>query len=138
MTCATVEERVFTVTRPIDELIDGHEVPWLDLLAERTDGAEADDVLRAELLQAPDVRTERDPRRRDPVAASMARQKDEAHAVQHARHEAVARRAEGRGEGDLAHVLEPFDGVEAGAADDAHGREIHPPILMRRSRGPRR
>ena len=75
--CATKPSPKNVETRPlgaVEELIGNDELERAVLLLERADGAERDDPLDAELLEALDIGAEIELRRRDAMAASVTRQ----------------------------------------------------------------
>src|SRR5262249_43707298 len=84
-----------------------------------------EDPVGAELLHAPDVGAEVDLVRQDAMAAPMPRQEDQLGIPQPPDHELVGGITEWRGERDLLDRGEPFDLVQAGAADDADGACLH-------------
>ena len=131
-----VVERVGAAARPVDELVAHDEVARLDVRLERAGRARRDDGLHAERAHRPDIGPVVDPVRRDRVAPTVARQEGDPAAGDVGQEERVRRRAVGRIDLDLAHVLEQR--VEARAAEHADLRSCRvvghasPPVDLRR------
>jgi hypothetical protein len=116
---AAPEERVRPAPRAVDELVGDDHVARCDLLAQAADRAHRDDPLHAECLHGVDVSPEVDLARKDPMAAPVAGQEDEACPAEAPDHEVVGRVAEGSLD---AHALDPLEArelVEPAAAEDA-------------------
>src|SRR5690606_12441445 len=114
-----VEERRRAALGAVEELVRDDEVERRELFLERPDGAEREQPLDAELLEAVDVRAERQVRRDDAVAAAVARQEGDLASAYLAEDVGVRRRSPRRFDGHLAPVLERFHVVQAPASDDA-------------------
>jgi len=75
------------------------------------------------------------------MAPAVAREEHHWHAIENAGDVGVTGRAKGRREFDLAHILEPFEFIEAGASDYAdrlrlsHGRSADDGVCARAARG---
>ncbi len=116
---ARAEEGFFAGESAVDELIDDDEGAGRQVLAQRAHRADRDDIADADALEHIDVGAEVDRGRRDLVAAAVARQEGQLHAVQFAEQQLVGRCAEWRFDLLPAFVGQPLDVVYAAAADDA-------------------
>ncbi len=67
------EESCRPARRAIDDLIENYEVSWYVILAQTSNGARADHLSYAELVQCPEVRARRNFVREMLVVAAMAR-----------------------------------------------------------------
>ena len=79
---ARPEEALLAREGAVDELVDEHEVPGRQLLLQRAAGRDRDQVGDAGALQGIDIGAEVDGRRRQLVAAAMARQEAQRQAVE--------------------------------------------------------
>src|SRR5262249_52563640 len=97
----------------------GHdEVERMNGLLHAADGGDRHHPLGAERLETPDVRAEVQLARRQAVAAAVARQEDDGTSLESAGAVLGGRVAEGGGHAARAPLREPFQLVQAAAADD--------------------
>src|SRR5213594_31969 len=130
---ALAEEGRHAPLREVDELAGNHQVERPDVLLHAADGGHRHDALDTERLQAPDVGAEVQLRRRQAVAATMARQEDHGASLELAGAELVGGIAEGRAHAAPADIGEAFELVEPAAADDPDRATPHATISPRRS-----
>ena len=119
---ALAEERTLALVGAVDELVDQHEGAGRQLLLERAAGRERDQVGDAGALEHVDIGAVVDVGGRQPVALVVARQEHHRQAGDLADAQRRRRLAPRARDALLAHILEPRQIVDAGAADDAeHG-----------------
>ncbi len=136
---ALAEERALALVGAVDELVDQHEGAGRQLLLERAAGRQRDQVGDAGALEHVDVGAVVDVGGRQPVALVVARQEHHRQAGDLADAQRRRRLAPRARDPLLAHVLEPRQIVDAGAADDAedgfgHGAASRKP---RNAKGPK-
>ena len=119
------EEGFFARESAVDELVDDDESAGRQVLAQRANRADRDDITDADALQHIDVGAEVDPGRRYLVPATVARQENQLHAVQFAEQQFVGRGPERRFDLLPAFIGQPLDVIYAAAADDADARLPH-------------
>ncbi len=119
---AFAEERGDAAAGAVEELIGNDEIERPVLFLERADRAERDDALDAERLHAVDVGAEVQLRRRDAMAAAVAREEGDLSPGQRAEDVVVRRRAEGRVDDDFFLRFKAGHGVQPAAADDSDFR----------------
>src|SRR5207247_4558071 len=110
---AVAEKGVGAMAGAVDELIRKYDVRRLVLFLHRADRAGRQNGVRAELLETIDVRTVIELARQFPMSSAVTREKRDAHAVDLAEDERIARLAERRGEVALLGDAQPFHLVEA-------------------------
>src|SRR5690606_8039014 len=103
----------------VEELVGDHEIKGRQLFLERPDGAERQQPLHAKLLEGVDVRPERQIRRRDAVAATVAGQKDDFATADLALNEGVRRRAPGGFHPNFPALFQRVHVIEAAASDNS-------------------
>src|ERR1700726_290303 len=116
---AVSEKSGDTVARAIVELIGNQKIQGLQIFLERTDGADRDDSLDAELLHGMNVGAIIYFRGEETVPARMACEKRHTLRFECPDDERVGRVAEGSLHAQFARVFEARHGVEAAAANDA-------------------
>ncbi len=117
-----VEKGLLARESAVDELIDDHEGAGGQVLAQRPDGGEREDLGHARALHGVDVGPEVQAAGRDAVTAPVTRQEDQFLAVQFAEQKLVGGGAEGTFDPAPLLVFQAFDLVDAAAADDADDR----------------
>ncbi len=115
-----VEERALPAGRAVDELVDEHEVPRLELGSQRTAGEGRHQGLHAERCHRPDVRPVVHPVRRDPVVGPVAGEEGHRAAPDHPQQGRLRRRPVGRLQVEGREVVGEL--VEAGPAEHADVR----------------
>ena len=103
----------------VHKLVNEHDVARLAFFLQGADGADADDPGDAEFFHRPDVGAMVEFRRQNPVAASVARQKDDIASGQFAGEQIIRWRTEGRPDLHPFLSCKAFDVIKTGAADDA-------------------
>ena len=103
---ALVPEGVGPAPRPVDELIQHHDVPGGHLRPQRSRSARSEDRPHAGPAHHVDVRPEVDPVRRVPVVGAVAGQERHPAVGHRPHHQGTGRVAVGRVEVDLLHVVE--------------------------------
>jgi hypothetical protein len=116
---AVPEKSGDAVARAIEELIGNQKIQGLQILLERTDGADRDDSLGPELFHGVNVGAIIYFRRQKTVPARVARQKRDALPFQGANNERIGRIAERSFYPQLTRVCETRHSVQPAAADDA-------------------
>ncbi|OQA24473.1 MAG: hypothetical protein BWY59_02183 [Verrucomicrobia bacterium ADurb.Bin345] len=117
---AVSEERMpAPVFRAVEILVEQEHVARPVVVAQAAHGADGDDAFHAELLEPENVRPVVDFGRENAVAVAVPGEEEHLHAVEHAAHERVRRRAERGFDFARARFGEAFHVVQAGPADDA-------------------
>ena len=119
---AGVEEALLARERPIHELVHDHERARREVLAERPDSRERNDVGHTGALEGVDVGAVVDRRRGEAMPPAVPREEDRAHSLDRSGDQTVGRLPERRRRVDPPRIGEPLDLVEAGAANDADDR----------------
>ena len=109
----------------VDELIDDHELPGVDVGLERTDRARSDHAMHADRVHDPHVRPVWDPMRGELVVASVAGDERDRAAVDGTDRDRARRRPVRGGDLDDLGIIEEI--VESGATE-------HAPLGLRRRR----
>src|SRR5215467_15758477 len=125
------EEALLSRKGAIDELVDDDKIAGSQVLAEAADRRKRDDVSDAAAFQRVDIGAEVDFRRRQYMAAAVARNKHDRIAVQRPEAELVRSGAERALDAPPFDIGEAVDIVEAAAADNADDGLAHPQRLMR-------
>jgi len=115
---AGAEEARRAMHGPVDELLDHHEVPGRQILLERADRRDRQDVGHARALERIDIGAEIELGRRDGMTAAMARQEDEIDRADPPEQQLVRRRAPGRIDAAPLGIFQPIDRIEPRSADD--------------------
>ena len=118
---ALPEEGGWAVPRRVDELVGHGHVERSQLLAQAADGADRDNPLHPQRLEAVNVAPEVDLGRQKPVSAAVPRQEGDVPAFDRSQDVRVAGIAERRADTFLTPVLEAGHLVQATAADDSQG-----------------
>ena len=118
------EEALLAREGAVDELVDEHEVPGAQLLAQRATGRERHQVGDPGALQRIDVGAVVDLARRDAVAAPVPRQEHDLDAVDRADAEFVRRLAPGRRDRHPVGIVHRHV-IDAGTADHSEHRFGH-------------
>ena len=122
---ARAEKAFLPRDRPVDELIGDDEMTGRHLLPERAAGGDGDDVGDARPLQRVDIGAIVDRGGRQAVAPAMARQKDEARAVQLAKEQLIRRLPPRRRDPPPFAARQSLDVIEARSPDHADYRLRH-------------
>ena len=95
---AVAEEALLAREGAVDELVDDHELARRQVLAQRSDGRDRDDVGDARALQRVDIGAVVDARRREPVAAPVTRKEAQRQAGELGEEDVVGGLAPGAGD----------------------------------------
>jgi hypothetical protein len=136
---AVAEEGVDAVAGAVEELVGDDDVGRLVVDLQRADGGDRDQLLDSQRLEAVDVGAVVELGRRQPVAASVARQEGDRAPVQLADDVGVRRLAERRRDPPLLAHHQPLHLVEAAAADHTDTNIAHGETLLSKGKpDPRR
>ena len=116
------EEGGFPLEGAIQELVDQHEVAGRQILAQRADGRDGEDLRDARPLKHVDVGTEVQVAGGEHVATAVTRQEDQPLPVELSAQQRVGRLAERGGNLPPFPLLQPFDVVDTTTANDADDR----------------
>ena len=119
------EKRGDAAARAIKKLVREDKRLRGEVFAQRADGAEGDNALHAELLQAVDVGAEIQFRRQNAMPPAVPCQKRQPLSVQRAEHVGIRRRAPRRFHRNLFDILQTRQRIQPAAADDADLRLCH-------------
>ena len=123
------EEGFLARKRPVDELVDGDEITGGVLFLQGATGRDGEHVGAAGSLQRGDIGAVGHIGWRQPVPLPVARQEDEFDLADLPAHQRVRRRAPGGLDLHFAPVLQPVDGIQPRAADDADNPLCHARFL---------
>jgi hypothetical protein len=124
-TVGIVEEGEAAQAGAVEDLVWHHDIARRHLLLQAAAGADRDQILHAQLLEAPDVGPAVEARGADAVAAAVAAQKGHALALQGSHDVGVRRRAKGGFQPDLFYLLQGAQLVDAAAADHSDAHRFH-------------